>query len=86
MPFMDGTGPLGNGPGGGRGLGMCGGGRRGTGLGSGTGRGMGPCQQRSNLAAPDQRSVLGARANFLERQLDRIKRQLSGLGGGQASV
>lgn len=89
MPFMDGSGPLGNGPGAGRGQGMCGGGRRGagqgTGLGRGTGRGMGLCQRRPNVAAPDQRSVLEGQASFLGRQLDRIKRQLSGLSGGQAS-
>ena len=89
MPFMDGTGPLGNGPGAGRGRGTCGGGRRGVGqgagLGRGTGRGMGLCQQRANGAAPDQKAVLEAQGSFLERQLDRIKRQLSGLGGGQPS-
>lgn len=83
MPFMDGTGPLGNGPGAGRWRGVCGAGRRGagqgTGLGRGTGRGMGLCQQRANAAAPDQKAA------FLERQLDRIKRQLAGLGGGQPS-
>jgi hypothetical protein len=46
---------------------------------------MGLCQQRANGAAPDQKAVLEAQGSFLERQLDRIKRQLSGLGGGQPS-
>jgi hypothetical protein len=88
MPLMDGTGPLGNGPGAGRGRGMCGGGRRGVGqgagLGRGTGRGMGFCQQRASGTAPEK-AVGEQQATFLERQLDRIKRQLSGLGGGQPS-
>jgi hypothetical protein len=89
MPFMDGTGPLGNGPGAGRGRGTCGGGRRGvgqgTGLGRGTGRGTGFGRQQANGAAQDPKTALAQQAGFLERQLDRIKRQLSGLGGGQPS-
>ena len=89
MPFMDGTGPLGNGPGARRGRGMCAGARRGAGQGRGlglvTGRGRGFCQQQAHAAAPDRKAVLEQQASFLERQLDRIKRQLSGLSGGQPS-
>jgi hypothetical protein len=89
MPFMDGTGPLGNGPGAGRGRGMCGGARRGvgqgTGLGRATGRGMGFRQQQRNVAVPDQKAVLEQQATSMERQLDRIKQQLSSLGTDHAS-
>jgi hypothetical protein len=46
---------------------------------------MGFCQQRANGAAPDQKAVLEQQATFMERQLGRVKRQLSGLGGGQPS-
>jgi hypothetical protein len=33
----------------------------------------------------DRKAVLGEQATFMERQLDRIKKQLSGLIGGQPS-
>ena len=84
MPFMDGTGPLGDGPGAGRGRGKCAGAQRGSGrglgpCGRGAGRGVGLGQQR------DRKAVLGEQATFLERQLDRIKKQLSGLIGEQPS-
>ena len=84
MPFMDGTGPLGNGPGSGRGRGMRAGAQKGScrGLGPcgrGAGRGMGLGQQQARKA------VLGEQASFMERQLDRIKKQLSGLIGEQPS-
>jgi hypothetical protein len=89
MPFMDGTGPLGNGPGEGRGRRMCAGARRGLGQGMGlglvTGRGKGFCQQRANGAAPDQKAVLEQQATLIERQLDRIKQRLSSRGGEQPS-
>jgi hypothetical protein len=42
-------------------------------------------QQQANVAAPDQKAVLEQQASFLEIQLDRVKRQLSGLGGEQPS-
>jgi hypothetical protein len=50
-----------------------------------TGRGKGFCQQRANGAASDQKAVLEQQATFIERQLDRIKQQLSSLGGEQPS-
>jgi hypothetical protein len=46
---------------------------------------MGFGQQQANGAAQDQKAVLQQRENFLERQLDRIKRQLSRLAGEQPS-
>ncbi len=84
MPFMDGTGPLGNGPGAGRGRGMRAGAQKGSGrglgpCGRGAGRGVGLGQQQ------DPKAVLREQATFMERQLDRIKKQLSGLIGGQPS-
>jgi len=84
MPFMDGTGPLGNGPRGGRGRGTCAGTRSGSGqgmgLGRGAGRGKGLCQQRANAGAPDQKAVLEQEATLLERQQNRIRQKSSGLG------
>lgn len=87
MPFMDGTGPLGNGPGTGRRRGPCAGGQRGVGRGMGLGRGRGAGsgpgfgQQQALGAGQDRKAVLEEQAGFLERQLERVKRQLSGLGG-----
>jgi hypothetical protein len=78
MPFMDGTGPLGEGPGSGRGKGRCAAGTRGAGRGIGLGRRLGRC------AARDPKTALEQEASFLERQLDRIKRQIQGPGGGKA--
>jgi hypothetical protein len=77
MPLMDGTGPLGEGPGSGRGRGTCAGARRGMRWGLGRGRGAAGTQ--------DQKTALAQQAGFLERQLDRIKRQLSGPGGAPPS-
>ncbi len=77
MPFMDGTGPLGDGSGSGRGRGRCGG------AGRGVGRGMGFGRARANRAPQDPNASPEQQAGFLERQLDRIKRQISGQGGGQ---
>lgn len=84
MPFMDGTGPLGDGPGSGRGRGMRAGAQKGS------GRGLGPCGRGARRGVglgpqQDPKAVLGEQASFMERQLDRIKKQLSGLIGGQPS-
>jgi hypothetical protein len=88
MPFMDGTGPLGNGPVG-RGRGKCVGARggfgQGAGSGRGTGRGMGLGQRRANGPARGQRAILEQQAGFIERQLDRIKRRVSDFAGEQPS-
>jgi hypothetical protein len=46
---------------------------------------MGFGQQQANGAAQDQKAVLQQRESFLERQLDRIKRQLVRLAGEQPS-
>lgn len=81
MPFKDGTGPVGDGPGSGRGRGSCAGrqGVRGPGSGAGRqsrfrgGRGSGAQQQNS-------KSALEQEAGILEIRLDKIRRQLAGLG------
>jgi hypothetical protein len=83
MPFMDGTGPLGDGPGSGKGRGMCAGAQ--GGLGQGMGRGGRGNGCGANGPSRDQKAVLGKKASFMERQLDRIKRPLSGLAGEQPS-
>lgn len=79
MPFMDGTGPLGNGPGSGRGRGLCPGPRRGFGQGAGFGG-------RNRLSfnpqgASDAKESLTQQASVLEQQLERIKQQISRLEG-----
>lgn len=78
MPFMDGTGPLGEGAGSGRSRGGCATGARGAGRGMGSGRRLGRCAVRDPRAAFEQE------ASFLERQLDRIKRLTQGQSGGKA--
>lgn len=76
MPFRDGTGPFGEGPGTGRGRGMCAGGRRGFGQGRGLGRrggrGRGLNQQREASARPDQKAVLEEQASRLKSQIDQV--------------
>ena len=84
MPLMDGTGPLGDGPGSGRGRGMRAGAQKGS------GRGLGPCGRGARRGVglgpqQDRKAVPGEQATFMERQLDRIKQQLTGLIGGQPS-
>jgi hypothetical protein len=81
MPFMDGTGPLGNGPGAGSRSGI----GQGMGRGRETGCRMGVCQRRASVAAADRKPMMEQQAGLLERQVARIKRQLSGLAGGQPS-
>jgi hypothetical protein len=85
MPFMDGTGPLGDGPGAGRERGMCGGARKRAGQGMGRVRRTGFRPQRPSLEAPGQTAVLRRRAGFIARQLDRIRQQLSCIGSGEPS-
>jgi hypothetical protein len=63
MPFMDGTGPRGNGPGAGR----------------GRGRGNRCRFGASAPVAPDARAGLARQAADLEQQLDSVRRQLAQL-------
>ncbi|MFP5211593.1 MAG: DUF5320 domain-containing protein [Acidobacteriota bacterium] len=84
MPFMDGTGPLGNGPGSGRRFGQCAGAQ--ADLGSATqqrlqGRGMRMQRRLRGRAAAEQMTALEQEAGWLERRLDWIRQQASGLGG-----
>jgi hypothetical protein len=79
MPFMDGTGPLGNGPGSGRGRGMCAGARRGAGRGSGLARGGGRGFGVGASSQADQKAALEQQAGVLESQLDEIKQRISRL-------
>jgi hypothetical protein len=51
----------------------------------GLGRGVGLGQRQANVAAPDRKAALEQQAGFMERQLDRIKQQLSSLGTDHAS-
>lgn len=84
MPFMDGTGPFGEGPMGQR-RGPCGGARRASGFGLGRGRGRGAGRGmnsrqgwRGAAVVRDEKADLQQEASLLERQLDRVKQQLSG--------
>lgn len=81
MPFKDGTGPLGEGLGTGRGRGPCAGARTGSGQGRGSGRRNRFGQTQGGSSSLDQKSDLERRAGFLQSQLERIKRQLAELGG-----
>ncbi len=83
MPWMDGTGPLGTGPWGGRGRGLCAGPRRGFGLGIGAGRGWGFSGWRGGASEPDEKAELERRASLLEQQLNWIKQRLSSFGGAK---
>jgi len=69
---------------------MCAGARRGfgqgMGRGRGAGRGMGLGAQQRTAAGRDEKSALEQEAGFLEKQLDRIKRQLTSPGGGEESL
>lgn len=71
MPFMDGTGPLGKGPGSGRGLGVCAGAGRGFGRGAGSGRGNRRGMGIGRRGAPDEMPVLERLAALLEQRLGR---------------
>jgi len=79
MPFMDGTGPFGEGSRSGRGRSRCAAENPGTGRSTGLGR------RWANRTMQDPIADLEREANFLERCLNRIKRQTSGQGGGEAA-
>ena len=82
MPFKDGTGPQGAGPGSGRGRGACAGRRSGFGQGAGAGRRNRLGQRQGGGSTPDQQATLESQASFLEAQLAKVKRQISTLAGG----
>ena len=90
MPFGDGTGPLGQGPMTGRGLGYCGGyaaparvygfGRgMGRGFGKGFGRGYGFGWAGYNVPY-DEKTALENRMRFLEEELKYIRDRLKEIG------
>lgn len=79
MPFMDGTGTFGEGPRSGKGRSRC------TAGDPGTGRGMGFDRGWANQTMQDPIADLEREASFLERLPNRIKRQISGQGGGDAA-
>jgi hypothetical protein len=81
MPFKDGTGPHGAGPGSGRGRGECGGQAGGRGRGLGAGRRFG--RQQGPASPQDEKSALEKEAGLLEIRLDKIRRQLAGLVDGK---
>lgn len=94
MPRRDSTGPLGQGPMTGRGLGPCGGGRaaglgRGLGLGLGLGLGWGWRRGARRFAGPvpttpaDEAAALKERADILEAQLSAVKQRITRLETGQ---
>ena len=82
MPAQDGTGPNGQGPMTGRGLGPCGGGMR-RGFGRGFGRGYGwRCRGRVldttqvNLTKQDERKILEAELKEIELEKQEIAKRL----------
>lgn len=85
MPWGDGTGPMGRGPGTGWGRGFC---RRGPRAAAGRGRGPGPGWGWFRWAAADaddDRSWLEARAAALRAQLKAVEERLKAQGEDQAS-
>jgi len=82
MPLMNGTGPLGNGPGSGRGYGMCAGSRRDFDPRTRPGlQGRGGMKMRRRMrgrSAMDRKTALEQEASWLERRLDWIRQQASG--------
>ncbi|MEA2112952.1 MAG: DUF5320 domain-containing protein [Patescibacteria group bacterium] len=75
MPKFDGTGPLGQGPRTGRGMGPCGGG---MGRGCGFGQGMGG---RRFFSKKEESEMLDTEVGELEAELKAIKERLSELKG-----
>jgi Family of unknown function (DUF5320) len=90
MPFIDGTGPRGEGPATGWGRGPCAGAWSGFGPGMGfgrrVGRGVGYGLRWAAPAAPDRKAALADRANALERELARVRQQLTDLGAGEPAA
>jgi len=83
MPRFDGTGPMGFGPGTGRGLGPCGGGmawRRGFGLKRFSGRGFGyyPFFYQ-NLTKEEQKKILEEELTALKEEMKEIENELNEL-------
>lgn len=81
MPGKDSTGPLGQGPGTGRGMGPCGAGmRRGNsrGLGRSFGQGMGYCIP---MTKSEETETLENEADILAHDLKAVKERLSDLEG-----
>lgn len=79
MPRQDKTGPLGQGPLTGRGLGPCGGGlawRRGCGR-----RGLGPWGWPLKIDKKDEKQILEEEAGILEQELKGVKDRLTELKG-----
>ncbi|MEA2057026.1 MAG: DUF5320 family protein [Patescibacteria group bacterium] len=79
MPLRDGTGPQGQGPGTGRGMGPCvqGRGFRGRGFGRGFGRGQGIGFGRMFWTRQDWREDLTAYKQDLERELEAVNQELN---------
>ena len=72
MPRFDGTGPLGQGPRTGRGMGYCGGGR-----GMGWGRGYGCGYGRMFYTKKEESEMLKDEATALEEELKAVKERLA---------
>jgi len=85
MPGFNRTGPRGQGPGTGRGLGPCGGGMaygpRGGGRGLGMGTGRAAAYPNYNISPEEEEEDLSREKGFLEKQLEDIKSRLSRLKG-----
>ena len=86
MPTRDGTGPLGQGPLTGRGLGPCGAGigfRRGFGRGIGRGRGLAlgccPVANQADLTAEEEKKILAAELKELDSDKVEIQKRLKAL-------
>ncbi len=76
MPNKDGTGPLGQGPQTGRGLGPCGGGMR-RGLGRGFGRGLGlRCNRLLTLTEAEEKKILEAELKEIDLEKQEIEKRL----------
>ena len=79
MPYKDGTGPMGQGPMTGRGMGPCGRGA-GFGRGRGFGRGMGyRCAYPITLSKEEQKKILEAELEDIETEKKEIQKRLEEL-------
>jgi hypothetical protein len=76
MPRFDGTGPMGQGPRTGRGMGPCGGG-----MGFGCMRGNGAGLGRRFYTRKEESEILKDEAGVLEEELKAIKERLEEIGG-----